>query len=141
MDRHTKEQRSRNMRAVRSKDTKIEILLRKALWREGYRYRKNYPGIIGKPDIAFPKYKLAVFCDSEFWHGYQWATKKKNIKSNHDFWTNKIESNIDRDVLVNRTLQETGWKVIRFWEKDILNHLEDCIRAITLEIKSLRQGR
>ena len=127
------------MQAVKSKDTKIELLLRKALWRKGHRYRKNYPDVVGKPDIAFPKYKLAVFCDSEFWHGYEWATRENDIKSNHRFWTNKIESNIKRDRFVNKSLEDSGWKVIRFWENDIYHDLEECVRRVSREIKAQRQ--
>lgn len=94
MDRLTKEQRRKNMQAVRNKDSKIEIALRSALWSKGYRYRKNYTKLEGKPDIVIPKYKLAIFCDSEFWHGYNWDTRKHDIKSNKDFWIKKIEGNI-----------------------------------------------
>ena len=89
MDRLTKEQRHKNMQAVKNKDSKIEIALRSALWSKGYRYRKNYNKLEGKPDIVIPKYKLAIFCDSEFWHGYNWDTRKHDIKSNKDFWIKK----------------------------------------------------
>ena len=82
MDNHTPEQRSRNMRAVKNKGSKIEEMLRKELWQRGLRYRKNAKGIFGKPDIAFIGKKIAVFCDSEFWHGYDWEVRKNDIKSN-----------------------------------------------------------
>lgn len=134
MDRLTKEQRRKNMQAVRNKDSKIEIALRSALWNKGYRYRKNYTKLEGKPDIVIPKYKLAIFCDSEFWHGYNWDTRKHNIKSNKDFWIKKIEGNIKRDEYVNKILQDQGWKVIRLWGKDIQKNMDECLLKIEKEI-------
>lgn len=134
MDRLTKEQRRKNMQAVRNKDSKIEIALRSALWSKGYRYRKNYTKLEGKPDIVIPKYKLAIFCDSEFWHGYNWDTRKHNIKSNKDFWIKKIEGNIKRDEYVNKILQDQGWKVIRLWGKDIQKNMDECLLKIEKEI-------
>lgn len=134
MDRLTKEQRHKNMQAVRNKDSKIEIALRSALWSKGYRYRKNYTKLEGKPDIVIPKYKLAIFCDSEFWHGYNWDTRKHDIKSNKDFWIKKIEGNIKRDEYVNKILHNQGWKVIRLWGKDIQNNMDECLSKIEKEI-------
>lgn len=134
MDRLTKEQRRKNMQAVKNKDSKIEIALRSALWSKGYRYRKNYTKLEGKPDIVIPKYKLAIFCDSEFWHGYNWNTRKHDIKSNKDFWIKKIEVNIKRDEYVNKILQDQGWKVIRLWGKDIQKNMDECLLKIEKEI-------
>lgn len=134
MDRLTKEQRHKNMQAVKNKDSKIEIALRSALWSKGYRYRKNYNKLEGKPDIVIPKYKLAIFCDSEFWHGYNWDTRKHDIKSNKDFWIKKIEGNIKRDEYVNKILHNQGWKVIRLWGKDIQNNIDECLSKIEKEI-------
>ncbi len=134
MDRLTKEQRRKNMQAVKNKDSKIEIALRSALWSKGYRYRKNYTKLEGKPDIVIPKYKLAIFCDSEFWHGYNWDTRKHDIKSNKDFWIKKIEGNIKRDEYVNKILQDQGWKVIRLWGKDIQKNMNECLLKIEKEI-------
>ena len=119
MDVLTKEQRRRNMQAIRSKDTKIESLLGKALWSAGHRYRKNDKLVLGKPDFTFKRYKLAVFCDSEFWHGKDWKNQQKRIKTNEKFWIIKIQNNIDRDKRVNRELKKQGWTVLRFWETDI----------------------
>jgi len=135
MDRLTKEQRSKNMKAVKNKDSKIELRLRKALWRKGYRYRKNCQELFGKPDIVFLKKKIAVFCDSEFWHGFDWENKKKDFKSKRDFWIPKIERNIQRDKEVNEKLKKDGWIVVRFWGKEIKYHLEDCIEKIESAIK------
>lgn len=128
----TKEQRHRNMSNIKSKDTKIECILRKALWEQGIRYRKNYNAIPGKPDIAITKYKIAVFCDSEFFHGKNWDLLKRRLSKgdNGDFWTNKISKNILRDNDVNKQLYAMGWTVLRFWGEDIKKHTEDCVRAI-----------
>lgn len=130
MDRLTKEQRSKNMKAVKSKDSKIEIKLRKALWSKGHRYRKNCKDIFGKPDIVFKSLKIAIFCDSEFWHGYDWENKKNEIKSNKKFWINKIERNIERDKEVNQKLTSEGWIVLRFWGKEINKNTAFCIEEI-----------
>ena len=98
MDKHTPEQRRKNMQAVKNKDSQIEQLLRKELWSRGIRYRKNVNRIYGKPDIVFIGKKIAVFCDSEFWHGYNWEERKKDFKSHQEFWIPKIERNMERDV-------------------------------------------
>lgn len=135
-DRITKAQRRKNMQAVKNKDSKIELLLRRALWRKGYRYRKNYSKIFGKPDIVFLSKKIAIFCDSEFWHGYDWDKKKQEIHSNKDFWVAKIERNIERDIEVNDFLRTNGWKVLRFWGKDLENNLSRCIQEIENELLS-----
>lgn len=126
MDNHTEEQRKRNMQAVKNKDTKIEIMLRKELWKRGARYRKNEKTIMGNPDIVFPKKKIAVFCDSEFWHGYEWEKNKETIHTRRDFWIPKIERNIERDKEVNQRLFEEGWLVIRFWGNDIIHNVQAC---------------
>jgi DNA mismatch endonuclease Vsr len=130
MDDLTPEQRKKNMRAIRSKDTTIELALRKALWQRGIRYRKNYKGLIGKPDIVITKYRIAVFCDSDFWHGYDWENRKARIKSNQDYWIPKIERNMKRDREVTATLVEQGWIVLRFWEHTIRKELEECVEDI-----------
>lgn len=132
MDDLTPGQRRRNMRHIHSKDTSIEIKLRKALWHKGYRYRKNYNKLIGKPDIVLAKYHIAIFCDSEFFHGKDWPElKKKILKSNNsEYWYRKIKRNMKRDNEVNRTLNDEGWRVLRLWGKDIKKNLEKCLRVI-----------
>lgn len=130
MDDLTPEQRKKNMRAIRSKDTTIELALRKALWQRGIRYRKNYKGLIGKPDIVITKYRIAVFCDSDFWHGYDWENRKARIKSNQNYWIPKIERNMKRDREVTADLVEQGWIVLRFWEHTIRKELEECVDDI-----------
>lgn len=130
MDVLTPEQRSKNMRAIRSKNTKMEILLAKALWSSGVRYRKNDKTVFGKPDLTIKKYKVAIFVDSEYFHGKDWERGKFRIKTNREFWWGKIESNQRRDQIVNSFLVENGWEVLRFWSKDILKNLNLCTDQI-----------
>lgn len=130
MDDLTPEQRRKNMQAIRSRDTSIELRLRKALWQEGIRYRKNYKKLPGKPDIAITKYRIAVFCDSDFWHGYDWEARNQRIKSNREYWIPKIERNMERDRAVTAQLQEAGWIVLRFWEWQIKKHLDECVETV-----------
>ena len=132
MDNLTKEQRHKNMKNIHSKDTKIEIKLRKTLWKKGYRYRKHYSKLPGKPDIALTKYKIAVFCDSEFFHGKDWEVLKPRILKgvNSDYWLNKISRNMERDQEVNQKLLFLGWTVIRFWGKDINKNVDECVKVI-----------
>jgi DNA mismatch endonuclease, patch repair protein len=132
----TTEQRRKNMQAIRSKNTKIELILRKALFAKGYRYRKNYSKVFGNPDIVFAKLKIAIFCDSEFWHGYDWENRKKDIKSNKDFWFAKIDSNIKRDCAVNEHLISNDYIVLRFWAKRIEKNLDGVINEIEQAIAS-----
>lgn len=132
MDVLTPEQRHRNMANIKSKDTSIELLLRKALWNKGYRYRKNCKLLPGKPDIVLTKYKIAIFCDSEFFHGKDWEVKKEKLKksSNSTYWISKIERNMERDKENDQQLLFQGWTVIHFWGNDIKKHLDDCIKVI-----------
>lgn len=132
MDRLTKEQRHKNMKNIRSKDTSIELKLRKELWRRGYRYRKNYTELPGKPDIVLTKYKIAIFCDSEFFHGKDWEILKPRLEKskNSEYWQKKITRNMERDEEVNKQLMFLGWTVIRFWGKDILKDTDECIKVI-----------
>ena len=132
----TPEQIHYNMSRVRCKDTKIEVALRKELWSRGLRYRKNVSTVPGKPDIAFIGKKVAVFCDSEFWHGYDWEHRKDDIKTNRDFWITKIERNIQRDKEVNQILEEQDWIVLRFWGKEIQKNLSECADRIESVVKN-----
>ena len=135
MIRKTKEQISYNMQQVKNKDSEIELMLRKELWSRGLHYRKNVTKIVGKPDIVFLGKKVAVFCDSEFWHGFNWTERKKDFKSNQDFWIPKIERNIQRDIEVNKQLTEEGWTVLRFWGHDIKNNCSECADKIQESLK------
>ena len=118
------------MQAIRNHGSKIEVILGKALWSEGIRYRKNDATVFGKPDFSIKKYKIAIFCDSEFWHGKDWNKHKYDIHTNSEFWINKIENNIKRDILVSETLQYEGWIVIRFWGKEILKNTDNCVTVV-----------
>ena len=132
------EQISYNMRQVKCKDSQIEILLRRELYQRGFRYRKNVTKVFGKPDIVFSKEKIAVFCDSEFWHGHKWEEKKHEIKSRKDFWIQKIERTMERDKEVTKRLRKEGWKVIRFWGKDIIKSTAKCADAVEKAIMKRR---
>lgn len=129
---------SKNMSAIKSKGTKIEKILGAALWFNGFRYRKQYKKIIGKPDFVLVSKKIAIFCDSSFWHGYKnMETKRHSFKSNYDFWENKIRKNIERDELVNRTLLDQGWTVVRFWDFQIIKDVNECIEILKKIIRQM----
>lgn len=132
MDCLTPEQRHKNMVNIKSKNTSIEVILRKALWKKGIRYRKNYKKLPGTPDIVLTKYKIAIFCDSEFFHGKDWEVLKPRLEksNNADYWEKKISRNMERDNEINKKLLFMGWTVIRFWGKDILKNIDDCISVI-----------
>lgn len=142
MDNLTKEQRHRNMSNIKNKDTSIELRLRKALWKRGYRYRKNYSALPGKPDIALTKYKIAIFCDSEFFHGKDWEVLKPQLErgSNSEYWVKKIARNLERDDEVNKSLTFMGWTVIRFWGKEINKNLNECVRVVEETIFETKIG-
>ena len=122
MDRLTPEQRKKCMQSNKSKGTKPELVLAKAMWALGLRYRKNSGSIFGKPDFSFKKYKVAVFVDGEFWHGKDWEQRKAEIKDNREFWIAKIERNIRRDMEVTGRLKAEGWTVLRFWSNDVVKN-------------------
>ncbi|HEY9168928.1 MAG TPA: very short patch repair endonuclease [Lutibacter sp.] len=134
MDRITPQQRSKIMGAIKSAGTKDEVRLVKALWHLGYRYRKNNKTVFGTPDITFKKLKIAIFVDSEFFHGKDWETQKNRVKTNTEFWQKKIERNMQRDIKVNNYLKLQGWKVIRFWSGEIEKNLDLCVTKIEKEI-------
>ncbi|AXP80410.1 Very short patch repair protein [Mariniflexile rhizosphaerae] len=131
---YTTKKRSKIMSKIGGKNTKPEMLFRKALWRKGVRYRVNNRKLPGKPDVSIKKYKLAVFIDGEFWHGFNWNERKETIQSNRGFWIPKIERNMQRDKEVNQQLIEMGYTVFRFWAKDIKTELDKCINDILVYI-------
>ena len=131
---YTTKKRSKIMSKIGGKNTKPEMLFRKALWRKGVRYRVNNKKLPGKPDVSIKKYKLAVFIDGEFWHGFNWMERKETIQSNRGFWIPKIERNMQRDKEVNQQLIEMGYTVFRFWAKDIKTELDKCVNDILVYI-------
>ena len=139
----TPEQRRKNMQHIKSYDTRIEVLLRKALWNKGYRYRKNYKELPGKPDIVLTKYKIAIFCDGEFFHGKDWEVLEPHLEksNNSEFWIKKISRNLERDDEINKKLLFMGWTVIRFWGNKIKKNTDECIRVIEETIYDLKFGK
>lgn len=123
---------SKNMSKIHSKDTSIELILRKALWHKGYRYRKNLKSLPGSPDIVLTKYKIAIFCDSEFFHGKDWDYLKLRLEKgkNPNYWIRKIERNRQRDLENDKKLLFLGYTVIHFWGQNIKQHTNECIQAI-----------
>ena len=138
MDVFTKEKRSQVMAAIKGKDTKQEVRLARALWHRGHRYRKHDKTIFGTPDLSFKKYRIAVFVDSEFFHGKDWETKKRPA-TNAEFWHNKITRNIQRDLEVNDYLTSRGWTVLRFWSDDVKRKLFTTMRSVEKQIQDARQ--
>ena len=132
MDCLTPEQRHKNMVNIKSKNTSIEVILRKALWKRGIRYRKNYKKLPGTPDIVLTKYKIAIFCDSEFFHGKDWEILKLRLEKgkNPDYWIKKIERNRSRDFETDKKLLFLGYTVIHFWGQDIKKHTNECLQTI-----------
>ena len=142
MDNLTKEQRHKNMKNIKSKNTSIEIDLRRALWKKGYRYRKNYNELPGKPDIVLTKYKIVIFCDSEFFHGKDWEVLKPRLEkgNNSEYWVKKIERNRVHDQEINKQLLYLGWTVIRFWGKEIKQDVSQCVKVIEETIFDMKMG-
>ena len=132
MDVLNAEQRHKCMSRIKSKDTSIEVSLRRALWKKGYRYRKNYSALPGKPDIVLIKYRIAIFCDGELFHGKNWEILKPRLLkgNNPDFWVKKIERNMKRDDENDKRLLFLGWTVIHFWGNDILKNTDQCVKVI-----------
>ena len=142
MDNLTLEQRRKNMQHIRSNNTKIEEILRKALWNKGYRYRKNFKDLPGKPDIVITKYKIAIFCDGEFFHGKDWEVLKQRLENsnNSEYWINKISKNMHHDDQVNKELMFMGWTVIRFWGNDIKKNTDECIKVSDEVVFNIKLG-
>ena len=124
--------RSKVMRSIKPRDTSIEVHLRKALWQKGYRYRKNYKGLPGKPDIVFTKYRIAVFCDSDFFHGKDWEVLQERLLKgkNGSYWVTKIRRNMERDIENEQALIFREWTVIRFWGSEIMQDVDECVKVI-----------
>jgi DNA mismatch endonuclease (patch repair protein) len=136
---YTTRQRSKTMAKIKGSNSKPELLLRKALWNENIRFRTHRKDLPGKPDLVIEKYKLAVFVDGDFWHGYQWQQRKP--KTNEQFWTPKIERNMQRDQFVNNSLRSLGYVVMRFWEHEVKDHLSACVNQVKLYLEAARRGK
>lgn len=125
----------------RKSSTSCELALRRALWRAGYRYRINLAGIAGHPDIVFPRARLVVFCDGDFWHGRDWERRRQKLErgANARYWVSKIEQNRQRDQEITARLQQAGWTVLRFWETDIRDHLERIVQDVAEAVDAHRR--
>ncbi|MBK0383282.1 very short patch repair endonuclease [Pedobacter sp. SD-b] len=136
---YTTKKRSKIMGKIKAKNTKPEVLLRKALWKLNVRYRIHQKNIFGTPDLVIKKYRLAIFVDGSFWHGYDWGKRKEQWKKNKAFWVPKIERNIQRDLEVNKKLEDAGFTVMRFWDFEIEKNLNHCINQIMLYIEAAKE--
>ena len=125
----------KRMSHVHLKRGSSENLLALNLWHEGIRYRRNYKELPGSPDIAITKYKIAIFIDGEFWHGYDWENGKKRLKRNKEYWTAKIEENMLRDKRNDKLLTEQGWIVVHFWEKLVKKNTDYCVEKVKYFIR------
>ncbi|MGE8376694.1 MAG: very short patch repair endonuclease [Sphingobacterium sp.] len=135
---YTMPKRSYNMSKIRSRNSKPELILRKALWSKNIRFRLHDKSLPGTPDIVIKKYKLAIFVDGEFWHGFDWKKNKERIKSNRLFWIPKIERNMQKDMRVNKALRDMDYVVFRFWTQDILKNLPKVLNQIELFLETRR---
>ena len=137
---YTTKKRSKIMSKIRGKNTKPELRFRKALWGKGVRYRINSQALPGRPDVSIKKYKLAIFIDGAYWHGYNWDERKEKVKTNRDFWIPKIERNMQRDREVNQKLNDMGYTVFRFWEHEIKTNLKTCINDVLVYLTTGHHG-
>ncbi len=129
------------MAKIKSKNTKPELALRKALWAKGLRFRIHVKELPGRPDIVIKKYKLAIFIDGEFWHGYRWQETKPNLKKNSGFWIPKIERNMQLDRIRTRQLKALGYTVFRFWSGDVQKNLRACVNQVLLYLETAKEGK
>lgn len=130
---------SRAKRANRNRDTKPELLLRRALWAVGLRYRKHPGNLLGNPDVVFRAARVVVFCDGDFWHGRDWPVLQEQLSRRHNaaYWLAKIARNRERDVLHTSRLTQEGWLVLRFWERDIKRDPS----AVAVAVREAVRGR
>ncbi len=135
-----KQSKSEMMSKIKNSGSLIERMLAREMWKIGLRYRKNDATIFGKPDFTFKKYKIAIFCDGDFWHGRDWETKKNEHKTNVEFWHQKIAKNIERDKIVNLELKKNGWIVIRFWGNDVIKDVNKCVQYIIEQINEKKNN-
>lgn len=118
-------------------DTRCEVMMRRALWAAGCRYRKNAKDLPGQPDVIFPGARIAVFCDGDFWHGRDWESRRQKLSrgTNSEYWLAKIQRNMERDRQNTQRLQEMGWTVLRFWESQIRSDVAEVARAVLGTLK------
>lgn len=137
------EKSHKKMSKIKGKDTRIEVSFRRALWENGIRYRKNYKQLPGSPDIVLTKYKIAIFCDSEFFHGKDWPELQRKLAKgkNGDYWLKKIARNIERDKEKDDSLRFLGWTVLHFWGDEIRNNIEECIKTVKETIFMIKMDR
>ena len=126
---------SKRMSHVKTKRNSAEIMIAKSLWHRGYRYRLNYKALPGSPDIALAKYRIAIFIDGEFWHGKDFEQRKNKLKNNKDYWIEKIQENIDRDLRNDKLLRQMDWYPIHFWSNDVIKYCNQCIDEIIYTIE------
>lgn len=131
---------SKRMSKVKTKRNKVEVILAKALWHSGHRYRLNYRKLPGSPDIVFTKYQIVVFVDGSFWHGKDWDIRKGKLKSNLEYWIPKIEENMIRDIAIDVALIESGWTVLHFWDTEISKDLSSCVKKVIDEIEKVKNS-
>lgn len=136
---YTSDKRSAAMAKIKAKNTSQEVRFRKALWAKNVRYRIHVKGILGKPDVIIRKYRLAIFIDGDFWHGFGWAERRNKITTNARFWIPKIERNIQRDHFVNQQLTLMGFTVMRFWEHEVKENLNSCTNQVLLYLETAKQ--
>ncbi|WP_316844867.1 very short patch repair endonuclease [Pedobacter psychrodurus] len=137
---YTTAKRSSNMSKIRAKNSLPELKLRKALWAKCIRFRIHPDNFPGKPDLIINKYRLAIFVDGDFWHGYNWEEKKTTLKTNSKFWIPKIERNMQRDRHINEQLNAKGYTVMRFWEHDVKENLGNYVNQVLLYIEAARSA-
>lgn len=121
---------SKRMSHVKTKKNSAEVMLAKSLWHKGYRYRLNYKELPGSPDIALTKYRIAIFIDGEFWHGKDFEQRKTKLKNNKDYWIEKIQENIDRDLKNDKLLKQMEWYPIHFWSNDVIKYCNQCVEEV-----------
>lgn len=126
---------SKRMSHVKTKRNSAEVMIAKSLWHRGYRYRLNYKALPGSPDIALAKYRIAIFIDGEFWHGKDFEQRKNKLKNNKDYWIEKIQENIDRDLRNDKLLRQMDWYPIHFWSNDVIKYCNQCIDEIIYTIE------
>ena len=121
---------SKRMSHVKTKRNSAEVMIAKSLWHRGYRYRLNYKALPGSPDIALTKYRIAIFIDGEFWHGKDFEQRKTKLKNNKDYWIEKIQENIDRDLKNDKLLRQMEWYPIHFWSNDVIKYCNQCVEEV-----------